>query len=236
MLVKKNSIRWKILRMNFSEVILLNLLLCLLCLMPMVGLPLLIVNNQRRRQEAIAGILPTLESAGFRLRPAWRFLLDRNLSLLETPDGKWRIFLEELKRNEQDKEFSKFLVFQAEQLHWRGFFIASPNFADRIGNFLYDTDWPRQELDAFRPLGLVAICNKEHAARMQAILSRPQAQAIFESLVRDGDVFYIFSDSDEFLKLSLALTPSSARHVQNWLRFWNQFLELVRRPGDLRNL
>jgi len=202
--------------------LLFNLMILLMCLLPVPLLGLLVWSNRKRELNKLTFLIPLLEKAGFQPVSPFQALLKHGIALYQTPSGNFSLSLlaESYGEGGQRIEFVYFTVYLP---HPSKFLICSPSLSQYTGSILYETYWKNTTLSALSPLGLQVICDHSNAERIRRRLEQPVFQQIFLPLVHSRETFYILSDSDVFFSIAFALQPSSTQRGAMWLQFIRQF-------------
>lgn len=202
--------------------LLFNLMILLMCLLPVPLLGWLVWSNRKREQNKLTFLIPLLEKAGFRPVQLLESIFKRTTELYQTPSGNFSFSLlaEYYGEGGQRIEFVYFTVYLP---HPSKFLICSPSLSQYTSSILYETYWKSTTLNTLSPLGLQVICDHSNAERIRRRLEQPVFQQIFLPLVQSRETFYILSDSDVFFSIAFPLQPSSTQRGALWLQFVRQF-------------
>ena len=202
--------------------LLFNLMILLMCLLPVAALGWLVWSNRKREQNKLSFLIPLLEKAGFRPIQPLESILKRSTELYQTSSGNFSLSLIPEYYGEGGRRI-EFVCFNVYLPHPSKFLICSPSLSQYTGSILYEIYWKSTTLNALSPLGLQVICDHSNAERIRRRLEQPVFQQIFLPLVQSRETFYILSDSDVFFSIAFALQPSSTQRGAMWLQFVRQF-------------
>lgn len=208
--------------MNESSII--ALLIFLLCLFPLLAVSWLFSLNWKRKKETLSFLAPLLERAGFEPISPLKYIINRDNALYRTAQDRFLVSLE-MESIGEGERLVNLVCFHVFLSHPYNFLICSPSLNKHTGNLLYEVYWDKVSLNTLAPLGIKVICDRKNASRIHKSLEHPIFQRIFTPLLRNGDSFYILSNSSQFFKIAFVIQSPSAQRGAYWLQFVRDFSE-----------
>ncbi len=203
------------------------LTLSLLLLLVLLVLFFRLSSNMRNQKKNLYQRLkPFLNRFGYQKAKWYQPLLEHDMYdyLLIKPNRSFKVRIASEWSVQNQRPL--FLIFWIGVPCSEKFMIYTANLQEVAQSILFDSHWPRQNLDDWASLGLRVVSHPDHVESLRSRLNSPLMQTTLQSLLNVKASFYLFGEVISGFRYEVEFSEPLEQKAAIWLSAAEQFADL----------